>query len=370
MRLFLRAWRWLAIVAALAGGWTELRAQESTPANPLRRAAPPSAAQPQQRHSVLAGGQRQFTPHEVWGEETFDSQVQAALAIEQLPSPEETIGVAWDEPAAEAAQPPVLLPTEPSASAPSATLPRIGFSPRQEIPSHEAWPPIEGKLPPGTHYSPEGLAIWRRWQEPWFTHGDPNDPRRHIGVGQPLEGTSWRNRPWFAGAFFGGAFHGDLTDNVRQNNGSLMGLRLGWDLDHYYGIEGRYAFSNPQIMDGAGNSLGDAHDYLMDVSALYYPFGDARWRPYFGLGLGMATYRFRDETNERVHDSALSVPISVGVKYFYSPHFTLRLDAVDNVTLGSDNLDAMNNFFLLGSVEYRFGGRRPSYYPWHGGTAW
>jgi hypothetical protein len=219
------------------------------------------------------------------------------------------------------------------------------------------------------HYSPEGLATWRRWQQPWQMHGDPNDPHRHIGLGQPLEGTSWRNRPWFAGAFFGGAFHGDLTDNVRQNNGSLMGLRLGWDLDHYFGLEGRYAFSNPQIMDDGGHSLGDSHDYLMDVSALYYPFGDARWRPYLGAGIGMATYRFRDETDERIHDSAVSVPIGLGVKYFYSPHFTLRLDAVDNLTFGSDNLDAMNNFFLLGSVEYRFGGRRRSYFPWHGGTA-
>ena len=152
--------------------------------------------------------------------------------------------------------------------------------------------------------------------------------------------------------------HGELTDDVQQNNGSLMGLRLGWDLDHYYGLEGRFAFSNPQIMDAGGNSLGDSHDYWMDVSALYYPFGDARWRPYFGLGVGLATYRFRDQTNERIHDSSVSVPISVGVKYFYSPHFTLRFDAVDNVTLGSDNLDAMNSFFLLGSVEYRFGGRR------------
>jgi hypothetical protein len=351
MRSIVRASLWLVCIAAVAGDGASSCAQEKLPANPLR------------------------SSYAVEPAELFDPQVQAALAIEELPSPEETIGVAWDQ-EVNSGQPPGLFPLDPSANAPqgdgspstvpSAAVPRIGFGPVQSELGADKWAAIHEGPPAGMHYSPEGLATWRRWQQPWFSHSDPNDPHRHVGLGQPLEGTSWRNRPWFAGAFFGGAFHGDLTGNVRQNNGSLMGLRLGWDLDHYYGIEGRYAFSNPQIMDGSGNSLGDSHDYLMDVSALYYPLGDARWRPYLGLGVGMATYRFRDENDERIHDSAVSVPISVGIKYFYSPHFTLRLDAVDNITFGSDNLDAMNNFFLLGSVEYRFGGRRMSYFPWHG----
>lgn len=367
MRPFPRASRGLIALAALAAAAAPLCAQEAPPANPLR------AANASQKPAALipSGSERQFSQHDVWGDERVDPQVQAALAIAELPSPDATIGAAWDEPMPGAASPPqVLSPAAP----PPVTLPppstsQFGFPAQQD--SVEPWlPATDGNLPPGVHYAPDSLAIWRRWQQPWQMHGDPNDPHRHIGLGDPLEGTSWRNRPWFAGAFFGAALHDDLTGNVRQNNGSLMGLRLGWDLDHYCGLEGRYAFSNPQIMDGAGNSLGDSHDYWMDVSALYYPFGDARWRPYAGLGIGLATYRFRDETNERIHDSALSIPVSLGVKYFYSPHFTLRLDAVDNITLGSDNLGAMNNFFLLGSVECRFGGRRRSYFPWHGGTAW
>jgi hypothetical protein len=346
------------LVAAICLAAAALRAQEPTPANPLRPFG--GARQPAGR-TFQYDPRRPFSEHEVWGEETLDPQVQAALAIEALPSPEETIGLAWHSD--EAAAPAEL----PDSSAGPAGLPSVGFAAPKENLALQPWPDA---APAGARFSPEGLAIWRRWQEPWFAHADPNDPHRHIGVGQPLAGTSWRNRPWFAGAFFGGAFHGDLTDKVRQNNGSLMGLRLGWDLDHYYGLELRYAFANPQIMDAAGNSLGESHDYLADVSCLYYPLGDARWRPYLGIGLGMATYRFRDQTDERIHDSALSLPLSVGVKYFCSPHFTLRLDAVDDVTFGSDNVDAMNHFFLLGSVEYRFGGRRPSYFPWHGGTAW
>lgn len=378
MRFLVRASQWLICVAALAGGAMAACAQDSIPANPLRSADIGRdfvARQATVGRDSVARRLPADHSYAIKPAEIFDPQVQAALAIQELPSPEETIGVAWDEDVA-SSQPPALLPVNPSAIAPHeavpsdptspAEVPRFGFGPVQAGPGDNEWGVIDSAPPPGMHYSPQGLATWRRWQQPWLTHRDPNDPHRHVGLGQPLEGTSWRNRPWFAGAFFGGAFHGDLTDNVRQNNGSLMGLRLGWDLDHYYGIEGRYAFSNPQIMDAGGSSLGDSHDYLMDVSALYYPLGDARWRPYFGLGVGLATYRFRDESDERIHDSAVNVPISVGIKYFYSPHFTLRLDAVDNITFGSDNLDAMNNFFLLGSVEYRFGGRRPSYFPWHG----
>src|SRR5439155_10987161 len=48
------------------------------------------------------------------------------------------------------------------------------------------------------------------FDEPWFAHGDPNDPQRHIGLGQPLSGTSWRNRPIFFGMFVGGVMMDDL----------------------------------------------------------------------------------------------------------------------------------------------------------------
>jgi hypothetical protein len=286
MRLFLRNWQSLAIALALAGGEAECFAQQR-----------------------IAASSRHFTPHEIWGEPLLDPQAEAALAMQQLPSPEETIGVAWDEPANDDRLPELLSPELP-ADPRSTAVPRLSYLGEEE------------------------MSL------------------------EPVEGTNWRSRPWFAGAFFGAAFPGDLTSRVKQSDGPLAGMRLGWDLDRYYGLEARYAVSNSQIVDGAGNSLGGSQDQAADVSALYYPLGDARWRPYFGLGVGAAAYRFRDETGELIRSAAVSMPVSVGVKYFYSPYFTLRLDAVDNVTFGSDELDARNNLFLLGSVEYRFGGGR------------
>jgi hypothetical protein len=81
-----------------------------------------------------------------------------------------------------------------------------------------------------------------------------------------------------------------------------------------------------------------------------------------------AYFRFYNE--ERIHQSLLSVPIGVGLKFFHSPYHTLRLEAYDNIAWGDGKLKTMQNFTLAAGVEFRFGGRPTSYFPWHGGTAY
>ena len=73
---------------------------------------------------------------------------------------------------------------------------------------------------------------------PWFAHGDPNDPLRHIGIGQPLIGTSWRNRPIYFGSFVGGILMDDIQSHkIYQNDTAFVGLRIGYDFDHFWGLE-------------------------------------------------------------------------------------------------------------------------------------
>src|SRR6185436_11697473 len=88
-----------------------------------------------------------------------------------------------------------------------------------------------GLTPDDFGYGPNAGADWsqhlvHRWfAEPWFSHSDPNDPERHIGLGQPLMGTSWLNRPMFGGVFLGGVLMNDLVSNrVDQNDTAFMGL--------------------------------------------------------------------------------------------------------------------------------------------------
>jgi hypothetical protein len=249
--------------------------------------------------------------------------------------------------------------------------------PKSVVPQHlgELPPPADydalwhaEPMPPGGaqgHIGRDSLV------QPWFTHTDPNDPHRHVGVGRPLIGTSWLNRPWYVGAFLGGMLADDLiSGQVETNNSFFLGGRLGWDFDHYWGLEGRYAFSHPMLTDSAGNTLPDrAREYFADVSLAYYPWGDSQWRPFFTAGFGFQTFRFRDHAGQRVSQSLLSMPLGVGLKFYHSPSHSLRLEAYDNIAFGDGRLSAMQNFTLAAGVEFRFGGRPTSYFPWHGGTA-
>src|SRR5262249_145469 len=148
-----------------------------------------------------------------------------------------------------------------------------------------------------------------------------------------------------------------------------MGMRLGRDFDYYWGLEGRFSFSNPDIFEpGVPNQINDSHNYYVDVAIMYYPWGDSRWRPYFSAGVGAATYRFTNNAGIGVGDSSRYMPIGFGLKYFQSPWFTLRLDAAYELSLGTNMIDTQNSFTLAAAAEIRFGGRRTSYFPWDGGT--
>lgn len=208
--------------------------------------------------------------------------------------------------------------------------------------------------------------------EPWFSHGDPNDPQRHIGIGQPLIGTSWRNRPLYFGTFVGGVMLDDIVPNrIYQNDTALVGVRLGYDFDHFWGLEARYAFARPDLADGSGTPFFPAgRDYFTDVSLVYYPFGDTRWRPYLVAGLGFQAFRFNNQAGQRISELTLEAPVGAGIKYFYGPWFTLRFDFVDNLSFGNNRISGMNNLALMAGAEFRFGGNHPSYFPWHGNTTY
>ena len=241
-------------------------------------------------------------------------------------------------------------------------------------------PPAASSAEMADYFAPPELGDDPSWQHmvhplfasPWFSHGDPNDPDRHIGIGQPLIGTSWRNRPLYFGTFVGGIMMDDLVpDRIYQNDTTFVGARLGYDFDHFWGLEARWAFARPDLADGNGTPFFPAsRDNFADVSLVYYPLGDTRWRPYLLAGLGFQTFRFNNELGQRISEAALEVPLGAGIKYFYGPWFTLRFDFVDNLSFGNARISGMNNVSLMAGAEFRFGGSRPSYFPWHNNTTY
>ena len=265
---------------------------------------------------------------------------------------------------------------EPQPALPSVVPPALG---RPELlPAPAANPQFAGdhfnepNLYDGSHASAWQQEVHPLFAHPWFAHGDPNDPYRHIGLGQPLIGTSWRNRPVYFGAFVGGIMMDDIVPNrIYQNDTAFVGLRIGWDFDHFWGLEMRGAFARPDLANGSGTPIFPAsRDNFADVDLLFYPLGDARWRPYLLAGLGFQTFRFNNLAGQRISEAPLDIPIGCGVKYFYSPQFTLRFDLVDNICLGNSRISGMNNLAFMCGAEFRFGGRRPSYFPWHNNTSY
>lgn len=206
-----------------------------------------------------------------------------------------------------------------------------------------------------------------------WLHADPNDSARSTGIGKPLKGTSWRNRPFQIGGLFGGLIGDSLIDGaIDQQDGLIGGYRLGWDFDHYWGTELRYAFARQDLIDLQGmTALPTGADQFLDLNLLYYPWGDAQWRPFASVGLGFANFRFYDANQVLVDDDLLTIPLGVGVKYYYRPWLAWRTSVMDNLSIGSQGLDTMHNLSFTVGVEVHFGGPRQTYFPYHGGgTIW
>lgn len=216
---------------------------------------------------------------------------------------------------------------------------------------------------------------------------------RHRGIGEPLLCESWRYRPFSGGWFMGGMQGSPLVDDwVGQKSGFFAGYRLGWDYDHYWGCEMRLAFGSVALFDSqrakdaqqaADDARGIAADdpfrqrfdprrdcnlLLWDVSFLYYPWGDAAWRPYLMAGLGTARIDFVDRLSVVLDKTVFALPLACGLKYRWNDRLALRLELADNIAFGSSSgLNTLHNLSLTAGVEIRFGGTRKAYWPWNPG---
>ena len=183
---------------------------------------------------------------------------------------------------------------------------------------------------------------------------------RHQGRGDPLVRTSWINRPIHVDLLSGGLFTGELvTGSSNATNGILVGTRIGWDLSHYLGGELRLAQANVGLQ--GRYDTGDIRFY--DVSVLYYPWGDSRFRPFTTFGLGISQYTFTDPLALPAKDTLLNVPFGLGFKYLARPNLALRMEFLDNLGFGSAWMRTQNNLSLTGGFELKMGGSRRNYFP-------
>lgn len=188
-------------------------------------------------------------------------------------------------------------------------------------------------------------------------YSDPDAPGRHVGWGQPLVGTSWLNRPLHLGWLVGTVVGDDLIDGVVGQEADLFGgYRIGWDFDHYWGLEYRLAFARPDVQDvAAASSPRIVRHWYSDFHLLHYPWGDSRWRPFLSVGLGWASFEFTDAQETDYDETLFHVPIGAGVKYYVGKWMSLRLDVTDNLALAGSGLDTMHNLSISFGVDGHFG---------------
>jgi hypothetical protein len=234
---------------------------------------------------------------------------------------------------------------------------------------------------PEISFSPESSGFFRRPRE------------RFAGPGQPLIQESWDFRPFSISGFFGFLQGSTLIDDwARANQGVVGGVQLGWDCEHYWGFETRFAWAEPEVVDSdraiaaqvanddaAGLAPDDRfrhrfdgrrhnHVFIWDAHAIFYPWGDSAWRPYLMTGVGATAMRFIDRTDVTYTDTLFTLPVGLGVKYRLGDFLAVRMEAADYMAFGGGRtLELIHNVTITGGVEYRFGGSRRAYWPWNPG---
>jgi opacity protein-like surface antigen len=297
-----------------------------------------------------------------------DSRVQPNLAAAAQNSADRAPSPAEGAPSPASPALPVALPDDPSPTEHVPLAPPIGKN------RSATAPPDIGRRDLAEP-SPDGLPN-DRGGPPLSGHSDlpagewPHGYLREQ-LAEPLVGASWSNEPyhvdWFLGMIRGTEI---IRDHVDQNVGVVGGFRLGWDYDLYWGLETRLGFSSLEDQPEAAPLAGSADKVILwDTSLVYYPWGDSRFRPYFGIGLGLAEFRFTDDFGQQIQRNLVEMPIGVGLKYRLHDWITLRADVTDNLALGSSGLATMNNFSFTTGMEYRFGGCHRSYWPWEPASA-
>lgn len=157
-------------------------------------------------------------------------------------------------------------------------------------------------------------------------------------------------RPWelnvHAGAF--------LPDQLESDDTELMlGARILVNLLSGWSFGGSF--------DWIPRSLGDDLDfntYLYSGGVEYNFSSQTTTRLFAGAGLGAATNKFSDVSDELDDETDLMIPLAVGIKWFdrpADPSWGIRAELRDNIIWWGVDDDPTNNFEISGGVSFLFG---------------
>ena len=218
---------------------------------------------------------------------------------------------------------------------------------------------------PSDMYDPKRELLPFDWIRHFgFKHSSSHG--RNVGKGVPLKGSSWLNRPYHVDWFLGPLLGDDLiNDRVSQSNVLFGGLRLGWDVDYYWGLQWRFGWADPKAdFDTPQEEPNEVSYFVSDVDLVYYPWGDSRVRPFLLWGIGVTQIDFRDDEEINQHSTLATMPFGGGVQFHQTPWLVWRLEVLDNLAFGDERLSTMHNVSITAGMDFRFGARPASYWPW------
>ena len=227
----------------------------------------------------------------------------------------------------------------------------------------DAWQPLVDDNEQCADWDADFIRPMDRLRHWGFRHSSTHG--RHVGRGLPLERTSWMNRPFHIDWFSGPLLSDQLVPNqVGQNNDVFAGLRVGWDIDYYWGLEGRFGWSSPLLDQNITSDQIEGNYFVSDFDVVYYPWGDSKVRPYFLAGMGLAQVETLNPNGQTQDVTLLGMPFGMGIRFLQTPWLAWRLEMLDNLAWGNDGVQTMNSFSFTAGMEIRLGARRGSYWPW------
>ena len=201
----------------------------------------------------------------------------------------------------------------------------------------------------------------------------------HKGVGMPLVNRSWLDHPWYFGGFVGAMCGSELVSKmIRQKEGGTGGVICGYNFSDYWGIESRLHFASIDIYDtdyarrlfediwtqsnpdsAVPPSITRTNELaIFDVAIHYYPLGNAKWRPFFKGGLGIGTQKFVNTFGHENQSSIVTMPLGVGMRYWWNERIAIQADLVDNIIFASGIAKTQHNFAFTVGLTYAFGSAR------------
>ena len=209
-----------------------------------------------------------------------------------------------------------------------------------------------------SRWVPQGLL-------PYVGPRTPDD-QKDRGIGLPLDGRGWRGQPFSIGTFAGVTDGGALVPgHVNQQPSFYGGLNLGWDYDHYFGIEKRLGFGALNLTNGSHELIpGTGATVTGEYRLMWYPLGDARCAPVSDGRSRLERFLFQRRSGAWHLDTVGMIPFGLGLKYLCNERIAVRMDLIDEMTFGDGTLSNFHYVALAVGLELRYGHRLLNM-PWH-----